>query len=80
MKRERKIIDRSYIILNLCEGGTTRDNPIYRAPAFDHRIRAEIIAFRKKIFLIDQKRKLTNDNLQKVVLNYRQLLHDNTGK
>jgi hypothetical protein len=62
----------------LCEGGTTRDHPIYRTPAFDHRIRAEIIDFQKKIFLIDQKK--TNDNLQKVVLHYRQLLHDNTGK
>ncbi len=77
---ERKIIDRSYIILNLYEGGTTRDHPIYQTPAFDHRIRAEIIAFQKKNFLIDQKKKTTNDNLQKVVLHYRQLLHDNTEK
>lgn len=68
MKRERergKIIDRSYIRLNWCEGGTTRDNPIYRAPAFDHQIRAGIIAFfQRKTFLIDQiARRKTNEIL-----------------
>jgi hypothetical protein len=54
---ERKIIDRSYIILNLYEGGTTRDHPIYQTPAFDHRIRAENNSFPKEKFFNRSKKK-----------------------
>ena len=31
--------------MNWCEGGTTRDHPIYRTPAFDHRIRTQNNSF-----------------------------------